>query len=87
MQTRLPKTKRVWPMKINVICTVPVLLWYGDLVFFIRMIRTKIVIICMCKIIITLFSRQNNCIIFVGLLHVPVSNFAFYQQFFFLSDR
>ena len=25
VQTRLPKTKRVWPMKINVICTV-----YGD---------------------------------------------------------
>ena len=22
VQTRLPKTKRVWPMKINVICTV-----------------------------------------------------------------
>ena len=22
MQTQLPKTKRVWPMKINVICTV-----------------------------------------------------------------
>ena len=24
VQTRLPKTKRVWPMKINVICTVTV---------------------------------------------------------------
>ena len=23
VQTHLPKTKRVWPMKINVICTVP----------------------------------------------------------------
>ena len=27
VQTRLPKTKRVWPMKINVICTVSVLLY------------------------------------------------------------
>ena len=25
VQTHLPKTKRVWPMKINVICTVHVL--------------------------------------------------------------
>ena len=24
VQTHLPKTKRVWPMKINVICTVPI---------------------------------------------------------------
>ena len=24
VQTRLPKTKCVWPMKINVICTVPI---------------------------------------------------------------
>ena len=26
VQTNLPKTKRVWPMKINVICTVPPIL-------------------------------------------------------------
>ena len=27
VQTRLPKIKRVWPMKINVICTVCLLVW------------------------------------------------------------
>ena len=27
VQTRLPKTKRVWPMKINVICTVHVYIY------------------------------------------------------------
>ena len=32
VQTRLPKTKRVWPMKINVICTVVYFFvtWSGD---------------------------------------------------------
>ena len=30
VQTRLPKAKRVWPMKINVICTV----WKGDVLSF-----------------------------------------------------
>ena len=29
MQTRLPKTKRVWPMKIKVICTVGCLIAWG----------------------------------------------------------
>ena len=28
VQTQLPKTKRVWPMKINVICTVSDILYY-----------------------------------------------------------
>ena len=27
VQTRLPKTKRVWPMKINVICTVSIYIY------------------------------------------------------------
>ena len=32
VQTHLPKTKRVWPMKINVICTVlRILLWGREL--------------------------------------------------------
>ena len=31
VQTHLPKTKRVWPMKINVICTVHVLCTYSSL--------------------------------------------------------
>ena len=31
VQTRLPKTKRVWPMKINVTCTV-ILRSFGDII-------------------------------------------------------
>ena len=34
VQTRLPKTKRIWPMKINVICTVPLCLTYSEVILF-----------------------------------------------------
>ena len=34
VQTHLPKTKRVWPMKINVICTVYALTFLFFLEFF-----------------------------------------------------
>ena len=36
VQTRLPKTKRVWPMKINVICTV----YISNFLEFGRIIKT-----------------------------------------------
>ena len=35
VQTLLPKTKRVWPMKINMICTVLFILWRMQIRYFI----------------------------------------------------
>ena len=45
VQTRLPKSKRVWPMKINVICTVHVILAFRGKLALVK-INAKLVFYC-----------------------------------------